>query len=226
MDKHGIRRIATVLSATAASGAILFAAAGRLDWFRGWVYLALHFACVTVAAVFLALTNPELLNERGKRHSNTEPFEKLFAVAYVVLLTGLPLVAGLDAVRFGWSSPPPWIAYPGALLFVGGEAVIIGCMRVNPFLETTVRVQPERGQRVIRAGPYRLIRHPMYAGLILQNLAVPLVLGSPWAFVPASLIGALFAGRAYLEDRVLRQKLWGYAQYAEVTRYLIVPGVW
>lgn len=226
LDRHGVKRIATVLLATAASGAILFGSAGRLDWIQAWVYLALYFCAVTASAAVLLASNPELLNERGKRHAHTEPFEQVFEILYVLLLIGLHLVAGLDAARFGWSSMPARMAYPGLLLFVLAEALILWCMRVNPFLEKTVRIQPERGHRVVCAGPYRRIRHPMYAGLILQYLAAPLLLGSRWALAPAGLLGVLFVGRACLEDRVLRRKLGGYAEYTQVTRYLLVPGVW
>jgi len=225
-DKHGVKRIVTVLLATAGTGAILFASAGSLHWVRGWIFFAAHLVSVVTASVTMALTNPELLNERGKRHRNTEPFEKVFEALYLLLLIILPLVAGLDAVRFAWSALPAWVACPGGLLFACGAALIIWSMAVNPFLETTVRIQPERGHHVVSCGPYRFVRHPMYAGLILENLAAPLMLGSRWMFVPALLVCALFTGRAYLEDRVLRRKLAGYAEYSQVTRYLMVPGVW
>ena len=226
LELSGLKRIATVVLATAAGGVILFASAGRLDWMRGWIYLGAQFGCVLAAGVFVLVTNPELLNERGKKHANTKSFDKVFAAIYVLLLIALPLVAGLDAVRFGWSSMSAEALYVGLLLFLLGEAPILWSMGVNPYLETTVRIQTDRGHRVVSSGPYRLVRHPMYVGLILQNLAVPLVLGSGWACVPAGLIVLLFTTRAELEDRALRQELAGYEQYAQTTRYLLVPGVW
>jgi len=226
LEPSGRKRIATVVLATAASGAILFASAGRMDWVRGWIYLAAHLGCVLAAGIYLLATNPELLNERGRRHANTKPFDKVFAALYVPLLIALPLVAGLDAVRLGWSSMSTDALYVGLLLLLSGEALIVWSMAVNPFLETTVRIQSDRGHRVVSSGPYMWVRHPMYVGLILQNLAVPLVLGSQWAYIPAGLIVLLFIVRAELEDRTLRQELGGYEQYAETTRYLLLPGVW
>jgi protein-S-isoprenylcysteine O-methyltransferase Ste14 len=226
LEPAGWMRIATVISATVASGVILFAAAGRLDWTGGWIYLGVHFGCVTAASIFLLVTNPELLNQRGRRHSNTKTFDKVFAAFYVLLLMALPLVAGLDAARFGWSSMSRAALAAGVLLFGAGEAPIIWSMAVNPFLEATVRIQSDRGHRVISAGPYRFVRHPMYVGLILQHMAVPLILGSKWAYVPAGLIALLFIMRARLEDRTLRRELEGYLQYAHSTRYLLLPGIW
>jgi protein-S-isoprenylcysteine O-methyltransferase Ste14 len=99
-------------------------------------------------------------------------------------------------------------------------------MAANRYLETTVRIQEERGHQVVNSGPYRFVRHPMYVGVILQFMALPMVLGSKWAFVPAGVVVLLFVIRTGLEDRTLRNELAGYAQYAESTRYRLLPGVW
>jgi len=97
---------------------------------------------------------------------------------------------------------------------------------VNPFAEPAVRIQKERQHVAIAKGPYRFVRHPMYTGLILGSASPPLILGSAWALVPAALIMVLFLVRAALEDRTLRAELQGYAEYAQKTRYRLVPGIW
>jgi protein-S-isoprenylcysteine O-methyltransferase Ste14 len=216
----------TVFLATAGTAVLLFASAGRLDWSRGWIYLAVRFACVAASAAFLLVARPELLNARGRRHKDTKFFDKVIVAVYVTLIFTIDPVAGLDAVRFGWSSMSGEAAYAGMLLSVLGEALIIGSMAVNPFLETTVRVQKERGHQVVSSGPYRLVRHPMYVGMILQNLAAPLVLGSWWAYLPVGLTVFLLAARACLEDRTLQEELAGYTRYVQRTPYLLLPGVW
>jgi protein-S-isoprenylcysteine O-methyltransferase Ste14 len=99
-------------------------------------------------------------------------------------------------------------------------------MAVNPFAETTVRIQTERGHTVVRSGPYRLVRHPMYAGAILMFLGTPLILGSMLALLLAIGVVLLFVGRTALEDRTLRRELQGYEAYATCTRYRLLPGVW
>ena len=226
LEFAGLKRIATVFFATVAFGVILFASAGLLEWRRGWIYVAAQFLASAAGVVFLLVTNPELLNARGRKHSDTKSFDKVFAALYVFLLIALPVVAGLDAVRFRWSAMPVGAVVAGVLLFLGGEAPIIWSMAVNPFLETTVRIQTDRGHSVIRSGPYQLVRHPMYVGLILQHIAVPMVLGSWWAYIPAGLIVVLFIVRSRFEDVTLREGLTGYMQYSQNTRYLLVPGIW
>ena len=174
----------------------------------------------------MRIANPELIATRGAKHANTKPFDKAFVAIYTALMVALPLVAGLDAVRFGWSRMGSQTLYAGAALFILGTIPTLGSVAVNRYLETTVRIQEERGRQVLTSGPYRFVRHPMYVGLILQFIALPLVLGSKWAFVPAGAIALLFVIRTGLEDRALRSELAGYAQYAETTRYRLVPGIW
>jgi protein-S-isoprenylcysteine O-methyltransferase Ste14 len=103
---------------------------------------------------------------------------------------------------------------------------IAAAMATNPYVETTVRIQDERGHVVITSGPYSLVRHPMYVGLVLMIRAWPLIFGSLWCYVPAGLVALLFVFRASHEDRVLHNELAGYAEYARRTRYRMVPGLW
>lgn len=221
-----LKRLVTLLVATAVWGLALFLSAGRLGWFRGWFYIGLFLACVTVTGVAMARVNPDLVNRRGMKHSGTKRFDRFISAAYTLLVLAMAVVAGLDVVRFGWSSFGPATIYPGAALFVAGVIPILWAAIVNPFLETTVRIQTDRDHRVVASGPYATVRHPMYVGIILQNLSAPLILGSRWAYVPAGLVVALFVLRTALEDRTLRNELPGYEEFARRTRYRLLPGIW
>ena len=99
-------------------------------------------------------------------------------------------------------------------------------MAVNPYLEKTVRIQEERGHRVITTGPYRFVRHPMYAGVLPMFAAMPLILGSCWMFLPVGVVAILLMVRTIYEERTLRNALSGYAAYAERTPYRLIPGLW
>lgn len=225
LDRHAWKRIVTVVGTLAFWGVVQFAAAGCAGWLRGWVCLALYSGGVLGAFVVMLAANPELIAARGKMHADTKRFDKVLAALSPIVLA-IPLVAGLDAVRFGWSRMGPLTLYAGSAVFILGCVPILGAVAVNRYLETTVRIQGERGHQVVTSGPYRFVRHPMYAGLILQYLATPLVLGSKWAFVPAGIVALVFVLRTGLEDRALRSELAGYAQYAGTTRYRLMPGVW
>ena len=99
-------------------------------------------------------------------------------------------------------------------------------MVVNAYFSTVARAQPERGQTVCREGPYRIVRHPGYAGAILQSIGSPLLLGSAWALLPALVAAALMAARTAFEDRMLRSVLTGYDDYTREVPRRLVPGVW
>ena len=207
-------------------GVILLVAAGRVNWKRAWVYIALYVSALVIGEIVVSIKSPEILKERAKRHANKKTFDKVIIPLVVVTFFVFPLVAGLDAGRFGWSHVG-WIAFCAALpLYFIGHLFIPWTMIVNPHLEKTVRIQADRGHQVVKSGPYAMVRHPMYAGVILQSLAVPLLLGSLWSYVPVAGTICLFVVRTALEDRTLRNELPGYADYAMSTRYRLLPGIW
>jgi len=205
----------------------LFVAAGRLDWARGWITVALWVVGLTTIGVIAQRYNPTLLEQRAKwRRKDTKPFDKIFLAVFVPLAMIQPAVAGLDAVRYGWSSMPFAFVYVGAILFALAMVLLGWVLAVNPYAESSVRIQTDRGQTVISSGPYRLVRHPMYVGSILMYLGTPLVWGSVWALAITATIILLFLWRTAHEDLILRQELPGYAEFAARTRYRLLPGVW
>jgi len=205
---------------------LLFVAAGRVNWKRAWVYVALYMSTLVIGEIVVSIKRPEILRERAQRHANTKAFDKVIVPLIVVTFFLFPLVAGLDAVRFGWSHIG-WKAFFAALpLYLTGCLLVPWTMIVNPHLERTVRIQAERGHQVVKSGPYAVARHPMYAGVILQSLTAPLLLGSLWSYVPVAATICLFVVRTALEDRTLRNELPGYAEYARNTRYRLLPGIW
>lgn len=205
----------------------LFISAGRLDWVRGWISVALSVVGMTTIGVIVHRYNASLMEARANwRHKDTKRFDKIFLAAYLPLVSIQPAVAGLDAVRFRWSSLSFVLVYIGTLLFALAMVLIGWVMAVNPYAEATVRIQTDRGQTVVTSGPYRLVRHPMYLGAILMYLGTPLVWGSGWALVLGGLIVVLLIWRTAREDLTLRQELSGYEEFVAHTRYRLLPGLW
>jgi protein-S-isoprenylcysteine O-methyltransferase Ste14 len=143
-----------------------------------------------------------------------------------VLLFVMLVTAGLDAGRYQWSSTPHGIRVLGWMGFTAAAVLIWRVMSENTFSSSMVRIQADRGHKVVTTGPYRYVRHPMYVGVIVLLLSIPLVLGSWWATLPAVLIVILFVVRTVLEERTLKEHLHGYPDYMEHVRYRLLPGVW
>ena len=105
-------------------------------------------------------------------------------------------------------------------------ALIVWAMAANAFFSKVVRIQDDRGHTVATGGPYRIVRHPGYVGGILFELATPIMLGSWWALIPGGFTALFFVVRTALEDKTLHEELPGYAEYAQQTRYRLLPGIW
>jgi protein-S-isoprenylcysteine O-methyltransferase Ste14 len=207
-------------------GVLLFASAGRLDWPRAWVFLGLVLLGELLTAAVLAAVNPVLLGRRGRMEAGTKAYDRVFAALWLILAFATPVVAGIDAGRS--SEPPVPLAGMCAGLVAMLLAYLLGAwaMAVNEHFELLVRIQTDRGHRVVTSGPYRIVRHPGYLAAVVGGLAAPLILGSLWAFAPALAGALLFAVRTALEDRTLREELAGYQEYASRTRHRLLPGIW
>ena len=208
--------------------AVLFGSAGTVHWLRGWICAVTYLVTMATLGIVIWRVNPELFVARANwRHRDTMPFDKIILPLYLPLTIAQPAIAALDAVRYRWSSMPFWTVYAGLALFVAAIFFVASPMAVNPWTEATVRIQADRGQQVVRAGPYRFVRHPMYVGVILMGFSIAMMLGSMWALPLGAVIAALMVVRTALEDRTLRRELPGYEEYATtVTRWRLLPGIW
>ncbi|MGB5540172.1 MAG: isoprenylcysteine carboxylmethyltransferase family protein [Gammaproteobacteria bacterium] len=206
--------------------AILFWPAGRIDWLEGWLYFGIVTTSLSASFFYLLCVNPEVIEHRLRLGKGTKFWDKLWLVFFMLVFLAIYIVAGFDAVRFEWSSMSPWLWPVGLVLWLPGYALFTWAMGVNPFFEKTVRIQIERGHRVIDTGPYSFVRHPGYLGFFGWSLSTPLFLGSWWAFIPALLSIIAILIRTVLEDRTLCEELTGYREYAGRVRYRLIPGVW
>jgi len=221
-----VSRFAAIVISLGLQMAILLLAAGRTDWTWAWVYFGISLAIVLVNSALLLPTNPETIAERGRLRM-VENWDKLVSALWAVALyLALPLVAGLDA-RYGWTRAPStaW-NIAGAIVYAAGLGLFSWAMISNAYFATSARIQSDRGQTVCRTGPYRFVRHPGYAGTILQAPGIAILLGSLWALVPAVAAVLCIIARTVMEDRMLQDGLAGYREFAKDVRYRIVPGIW
>lgn len=227
LDRNGVRGIVVWFAGIILQFIVLLASAGKVMWINAWLFFALCMAYEIAVTVVLVRKNPAMLNERGKLiRKDTRAFDKVYAVLWIPMILLASMIIGFDAVRFGWSSMPPWMVIIGIIGSFLGFWLGLSAMKANAYFETTVRIQKDRAQQVVSCGPYEFVRHPGYASLIISLLSMPLILGSWWGFLPALAIMGVVIARTALEDRTLKAELPGYPQYASNTRYRLVPPVW
>ncbi len=205
---------------------LLFLAAGTVNWIAGWTMVIIMAGWVTATAIVVIPRYPELLAERTGPKKGAKKWDVALAGPLGIAMMLMWIVAGLD-FRNSWSSGIGPAAQIGAILIVvTGYALVVWATGVNAFFSQVVRIQSERGHAVISTGPYRYVRHPAYVGMILVVLGAPIMLSSWWALIPGTLSALLVIVRTALEDRTLQAELPGYVEYAQQTRYRLVPGVW
>jgi protein-S-isoprenylcysteine O-methyltransferase Ste14 len=225
LEKAGKQRIIVVIVYLAVAWALIFLGAGTVDWPAAWIFVVLQTAVFLTLGLYVIRVNPEIINERGRKSDKTKSWDKIFAWVYAPQVLLMPIIAGLDH-RFGWSTPVLGWQIIGAVSLIPGFSLPYWAMMVNDFLTVTVRLQEERGQRPVTHGPYRFVRHPMYVGAILGFIGTPLLLGMWWALIPGGIAVAALIVRTALEDKTLQAELPGYADYAQRTRYRLLPGIW
>jgi protein-S-isoprenylcysteine O-methyltransferase Ste14 len=205
---------------------VLFIPAGTAAWPAGWAYLLLFAAFSAAITLWLLRHNPGLVEERLRFRPGQETWDKLFIIAlYVVFLAWLILMP-LDAVRFHWSRMSTWLQIAGVFVLLISFYVFYLTFRENPYLSATVRIQEDRGQKVVSTGPYSLVRHPMYAGSFLYFLGTALTLGSWIGVVFLPIFAGMIAVRAAFEERMLRGRLEGYEAYMAKVKHRFIPHLW
>lgn len=224
-----VRRLVTqTILWLAVTGAILFAAAGTIRWPQAWIYLGIWLAGGLTSGLSLAKTNPEIIKERMRPplQQQQKGWDRplLFAIFGGFVL--LYVVAGLDAKRFASSDMPVWLEAAGGIATLFGIYLFHIVMRENTYASAVVKVDAERGHKVISTGPYAWVRHPMYSSAIFYCIGTALLLGSWCAFATGLALIAVIALRATWEEQTLMAELSGYADYARRVKYRLVPGVW
>lgn len=224
-----VRLLFVAIITPALPALILFCSSGRLDWAMAWAYIGMTTAFFFGSRIVMLRKSPGLIVERSKSmdQAGTKPWDKVLMPLVAILFpTAMLIVAGLD-VRYGWSPKLPLLLQiAGLLLAALGYFVNVWASIVNKFFSGVVRIQRERGHTVITSGPYQYIRHPGYAGGMVTNFTIPIMLGSLWALVPAVIGNGLLIIRTILEDGTLQDELDGYHNYVKQVRYCLLPGIW
>jgi protein-S-isoprenylcysteine O-methyltransferase Ste14 len=204
---------------------LLFTAAGTLDYWQAWTFLAVYFSASLAITLYLMKEDPALLQRRmrGGPTVEKEPIQKIIMSLTSLGFIGLIIVPALDH-RFAWSHMPPDVALAGDGLVLLGMLAIFFVFKENTFTSATIELAPD--QRVVSTGPYALVRHPMYAGGLVMLLGMPIALGSwPGVLVFVAMLPALI-WRLLDEERFLARNLPGYAVYQNGVRYRLIPRVW
>jgi protein-S-isoprenylcysteine O-methyltransferase Ste14 len=200
--------------------AILFGFSGR--WRDPWLWAY----CATWAGILLFpmfAMDEELARERY--HPPTGGADRVALVAIRLVAVGHLIVAALDGGRWHVTHISPALRLLGFAGLVACGLLVFRAMLANRFFSAVVRIQSDRGHHVIESGPYAVVRHPGYAGMIPLMAMSGLALSSWLAFGVGLVYAALVIRRVLLEDGFLHANLGGYREYAGRVRHRLIPHV-
>ncbi len=209
-------------------GAIIFVAAGTIDYTGGWLYLGEMIAASAVFGLHMMRVDPGLLKERLRPPmQKDQPLaDKLVLIPILLLIFGGMAFMAADAARWHWSMMPLTTQWAGCALLLAALLFMYWTMRTNSFAAPVVKIQKDRGQTVITTGPYAIVRHPLYFGALFYTAGTSLVLGSWWGLATIPILALLFGIRIGIEEQTLRMGLEGYDDYARRVRWRLAPFIW
>jgi len=204
---------------------MLFVPAWTLAYWQAWLYWTLSSTAAFATALYFLRHDPALMRRRLEVGARVEPLESQQTIQAVgsLFYAAMFIVAGIERHAHGSPVPVPVVLSADALV-AAGLALTFVVFKANTFTASTVTIEP--GQHVVTAGPYAIVRHPMYSASVLWFLATPFALGSPSALVPAVLMALTLAVRLVDEERYLGASLPGYDDYCRTVRWRLIPGLW
>jgi protein-S-isoprenylcysteine O-methyltransferase Ste14 len=225
MNKLVIPTLKTFMLGAIALGLLLFLPAWTLNYWQAWVFIVVFMTSANAIGVYLSLKDPELLERRKKGGPAAEQSTAQKIIISFAILGNIALLVfcALDH-RFGWSPVPPAVALAGDALVALGFLIDFFVFRENSYGGSTVETFED--QKVISTGPYALVRHPMYVGVLVMIVGVPLALGSWWGLAVVALIMPVLIWRILDEEKLLKNDLPGYREYTQKVRHRLVPYLW
>jgi protein-S-isoprenylcysteine O-methyltransferase Ste14 len=225
MNKLITQTLSTFLVGALALGVLLFLPAWTFNYWQAWVFIVVFLMSVNGIGLYLSLKDPALLERRKKFGPTQEqsPAQRIAISIGVLVLLGVFVFCAF-AHRFGWSPVPAYVALAGDVLVALGLLINLRVFRENSYGGSTI--ETVAGQSVISTGPYALVRHPMYAGVLIMITGIPLALDAWWGLAIIAVGVPALMWRILDEEKFLKKDLPGYAEYTHRVRYRLVPGLW
>lgn len=200
----------------------------KWTWWEAWVYGGITLFGFLISRGLAAKRHPDIIKERAEsfKHEDTKSWDKILSPLTAIGSGIIPVIAGLDAL---------FLLSPGFTLIAKIISIVVilpgyglgtYALVENRFFSGTVRIQSERGHKVISTGPYKWIRHPGYASMLMVNMVVPILLDSYWAYIPVLCVAVFTIIRTSMEDKTLQNELDGYLEYTKKTRKRLIPFIW
>lgn len=203
-------------------GVLFFLPARTLHYWEAWAYLVIIFGCASGVTFYFLKHDPGLLERRMKTKENVKEQKLIVRLGWFLFLPTF-IIPGFDKY-YEWSHIPVYFVIISDCLVLLGYLIVISVFKENSYASRVVEI--DSAQRVISTGPYAVVRHPMYSGILLMYGFTPVALGSYWALIGTCFLYTIIIIRIFSEEKYLAENLEGYKEYLDKTRYRVIPGIW
>ena len=210
---------------------ITFPIANDWGWLEGWAFVITFVINIAVSYVYINKKNPRVIRNRMKvkKEGITARTKKSAGSdKFIVPITGLGffgamILSGLNH-RYGWTSIPFAVEMIGLAVVNAGMIIMDIAMLQNAFASKLLDIK--KGQELVDTGLYAHVRHPLYSGVILMIMALPIALGSWWALIPAAIGVLSLVLRIKFEEEMLIKGMDGYTDYRTRVKYKLLPRIY
>jgi len=203
-------------------GLLILVPAGTFNYWQVYVYIG-TLVIPMIFVLFYFLRNDPLFLKRRTKAKEKEKAQKIIQIGFSLIFLSGFVIPGLDK-RFGWSDIPINVVLIADIIILLGYLLIFFVFRQNSYASRVVEV--DKNQEVISTGLYSFVRHPMYLGVLIMYIPIPVALGSYWGLIPMATIPLAIVFRILNEEKVLSKDLPGYKEYCQKTRYRLIPLIW
>jgi protein-S-isoprenylcysteine O-methyltransferase Ste14 len=201
---------------------MFFLPARTFKFWQAWAFMGVMFTGFAVAISYFLKHDPDLLERRMRTKEKVKEQKLIIKLGYFLFLPTF-ILPGFDNY-YGWSQIPFYIVIISDIIILSGYFIVIRVFKENSFASRVVEI--ESGQKVISTGPYSIVRHPMYSGILLMYGFTPVALGSYWALIGSFFLFVMIIFRIFSEEKFLANNLNGYKDYLQKMRYRLIPGIW
>jgi protein-S-isoprenylcysteine O-methyltransferase Ste14 len=181
------------------------------------LFVRITYALWVIQTVYLTIT------AFGAKRDTQVHLGQSFGLLFGLIAAGLlPRWKPLKFVNFAPVNPV--VSVLGLLGTLAGMGTLVWA-RQTLGSNWSQTVSAKEDHELVTSGPYRLVRHPIYAGGLLASICSAVVSGGPFVFATL-ILGPLFLWRVGAEDRLMTQEFpEAYPAYIQRTRKLI-PFIW
>lgn len=203
-------------------GLLVLLPAGTFNYWQAYVYFAVLMIPMFLVLFYFLKNDPQFL-ERRTRVKEKEKQQRIIQIVFSFMFFFGFIISGIDK-RYGWSQVSAYVVIFTDIIILVGYLIVFFVFKQNSYASRIIEV--EKNQKVISNGLYRIVRHPMYIGVLMMFIPTPVALGSYWGLIPMATILFALVLRILNEEDVLCKDLPGYKEYCQKTRYRLIPYIW